>query len=832
MKKYFLLVIALCLPIAYAAAQDSYGSSYNQVLKLIDAMDETNGPLADANWPDAWKNDGTPVVPVVNATFEATDYNGYRVVAEFGFIGIYKSEIFKGIWGGASGNYNYVGAGSIDWTDKGWVQKPDVPIILEPTLSGATVKDQQRDDLTFLKTLNLSGNDFNSIQIAGHDRMKALETIDLSDDLNGLDLFEISGCPNLKTLNVSATSVSVANNGLLFSTINGFNVTATSYTYAPQGTVNLTFPVNAVDLSAEDAIGTTFSNWSVAPVSSNGGVFVFADAQIGQTITVALNNALYPALTDLSLSITLADGDYHITTPAELDDVRNHLAGTFTLDADIDLTDYIAENYPTEGWLPIGNGTAKFTGVFNGNGHVISGLWIDRPNTAFVGLFGATGDYRYLNGTDALGATPANSGLTKGATVKDLGIVAGTISGDYNVGALAGAMGNSIVSGIYVSATVVGKNESGHGYNIGGLAGSFWGNKAQTVLQDCYTTGSVSGFREVGGVLGSTFQNDATIKINRIYSTCDVSLLKGYFQSAVGGIIGKYQSPDGLVKINSSFAMNDTIIGEQATGSGRTGRFIGGFADGGNPKLFADNIYGLKTTQIRLYNYTGSDYSNTWHEIDPDGVINADDATADDRKARHKHGINKTAQQLIDQSTYAIEKTDCNWDFDETWTMSNDYYPLPILKKLPASAQPATYPAHLKFEVTVTATAGENGSISTHTDVKAGDDVTVEVTPNANYLVDEFTVNGVDKRSELADNKYTIACIKEDYTVHVTFVFDQKTGILAPQTIANNLPVATRYYTMQGVAIAHPLETGLYIARQQYPSGKEIITKVFIHKEK
>lgn len=797
MKKFTLLIIAVCLHIGYVAAQGPYGSSYNQVLKMIGAMDETNGPISHEDWH--WDNAGVPYVPVVDATFELDDFNGYRIIAESDFIGIYKSAAFNGIWGGASGDYTYVGVERIDWTDNGWEQKPASPIVLEPTLTGSVVKDQQRDDLTFLKTLNLAGNDFNSIQIIGHERMTSLETVDLSNDANGLDLFEISGCPNLKTLNVSATDVSVADNGLLFSTLNGFNVTTTnSYTYAPQGTVKLSFPVNNVDLSTEHAIGTTFSNWSTQPLSEANGIFSFSNALVGQVVTVNLNNSSFPALTNLVVEITLTGGEYEIATPAQLDAVRNDLGGKYTLIDNIDLTDYIAANYPAEGWLPIGDATTPFTGTFDGNGHVISGLTINRPNATFVGLFGQVGFCRYLTDSDNLGATPTNPSTEAskaGATIKDLAIVGATISGGINVGGLAGALGNSVITGIYVDATITAKNESGSGYNVGGIAGSFWGKISGTLLQDCYTTGKVYGRRSVGGVLGSTFQNDATIYINRIYSTADVRLLNGYYKSAVAGVIGQYSpATTGLVKINSSFAINDTIIGEQMKGDGRTGRFIGGYADSSqSPVNYSDSIYGLKTTKVRLYNHDG-DYQSKWYEIDPNDTINVVNTYPASRLARQKHGINKTAKQLIEQSTYAMgsAKAECNWDFSETWTMGNDCYPLPVLKKIKADKQPTEYPEHLKFDVTINTSAGANGSISTHTGVKSGEPLTITVTPDANYQVDAFTVNGENKKSELAGTNYTITCVKGDYDIEVTFttatgIKNAATGIAIYPTVTNDV---------------------------------------------
>ena len=44
------------------------------------------------------------------------------------------------------------------------------------------------------------------------------------------------------------------------------------------------------------------------------------------------------------------------------------------------------------GWVPIGTGSAPFLGFYNGQGHTIDNLFINRLSQQYVGLFGFTGD--------------------------------------------------------------------------------------------------------------------------------------------------------------------------------------------------------------------------------------------------------------------------------------------------------------------------------------------------------------------------------------------------------------------------------------------------------
>jgi len=69
------------------------------------------------------------------------------------------------------------------------------------------------------------------------------------------------------------------------------------------------------------------------------------------------------------------------------------------------------------GFSPIGNGSNKFTGSYDGDGHTISNLYIDRPSTNYIGLFG----YIY-----------------SGAKIQNLGMVDVDVTGGNYVGGLVG----------------------------------------------------------------------------------------------------------------------------------------------------------------------------------------------------------------------------------------------------------------------------------------------------------------------------------------------------------------------------------------------------------
>lgn len=160
-----------------------------------------------------------------------------------------------------------------------------------------------------------------------------------------------------------------------------------------------------------------------------------------------------------------------------------------------------------EGWLPIGSIGSYFYGYYNGNGHTIDSIFINRPFRNHQGLFGVGSgviDSIGLTHTDITGHS-AVGGLC-GYLEKSIencystGEVHGTGS---DVGGLVGAGGgyNFEIDNCYSRATVTGGN------SVGGLIGSIYGSihwSDSSLVDNCYSTGIVSGNGKVGGLVGTS----------------------------------------------------------------------------------------------------------------------------------------------------------------------------------------------------------------------------------------------------------------------------------------------------------------------------------------
>ena len=122
---------------------------------------------------------------------------------------------------------------------------------------------------------------------------------------------------------------------------------------------------------------------------------------------------------------------YNENQLAQLGNFLNQEGVYFRLQKDLDLTDWISENNPGQGWMPIGVSTSPFKGIFDGNNHKISGIFINRPSTDYVGFFG------YIDA----------------ATIKNLTIEYSSIKGKEKVGGLAGYAGGCTITGNKVIVT-------------------------------------------------------------------------------------------------------------------------------------------------------------------------------------------------------------------------------------------------------------------------------------------------------------------------------------------------------------------------------------------
>jgi len=208
-----------------------------------------------------------------------------------------------------------------------------------------------------------------------------------------------------------------------------------------------------------------------------------------------------------------------------------NLSGNFVLGGNINATPTVTWNsdaQPTPtyaGFTPIGSGSTPnscfcFSGIFDGLGHTITNLIINRPSTDGVGLFGFSG-----------------------GGISNVGIVGGSVTGQNYVGGLLGI-------GPAITNSYATDNVKGGGTGVGGLVGITGGT-----ITNSYATGSVIGRSEVGGLVGGTGDG----AITHSYAMGNVS-----GQDLVGGLTGENAG-----EITTSYATGGV------TGTGFVGGLVG-----------------------------------------------------------------------------------------------------------------------------------------------------------------------------------------------------------------------------------------------------------------
>jgi len=304
---------------------------------------------------------------------------------------------------------------------------------------------------------------------------------------------------------------------------------------AGNGDININ---DAVNWSANTLTLTAARDINVRAVASatgsaglvmNTGTANGADAAVaGGLVKMALGAGGFTGRVDMATGTSLQiNGENYVivnslgaeadtAVAGTLQGVRSGSSTAYALGSDIDAS-------ATNGW-DAGKGFTPlpFSGRFNGLGHSIGNLTVNRPSADQQGLFGALGT---------------------GARVGNVGLAGGAFTGRNRVGALVGGSffaTGAIVYNSYATATVNGSKD------VGGLVG----NSGNFTIQDSYATGAVTGNATANGNLGGLVGNSDGGRISNSYATGNISSPStGNF----GGLAG--------------FVSNTTISGSYATGA-------------------------------------------------------------------------------------------------------------------------------------------------------------------------------------------------------------------------------------------------------------------------
>ncbi len=367
-----------------------------------------------------------------------------------------------------------------------------------------------------------------------------------------------------------------------------------------------------------------------------------------KNILLLLSMILFAAATAYSGTYSGGDGTsgdpYQIATTADIIELSNTSAdwsayfiqtADIAFNADETQVDWDGDGSPdgsgTSGFSPIGNSSTNFTGSYNGQNHTIENLYINRPTSAYVGLFG------YIDGTiiENLGATNVN------------------ITGQSKVGGLVGRSFNSQITGCYTTGVVNSENDD---WNTGGLVG--W-NTNSSSISECYSTCNVYGDENTGGLVG---ENKESSTISSSYSTGNIeSSTSNSDWGGAGGFAGGNAESGTIINCYSS----GSVTRKSSSSSVNFGSFLG------INKANVENSYSIGNV-FQSDGETSLGTDNGFVGTDNSGSYTAN--FFDSEASNQSTATGATAKSTSEMKTLSTF-TDAGWDFvGETANGTDDYW--------------------------------------------------------------------------------------------------------------------------------------------------------------
>ena len=350
---------------------------------------------------------------------------------------------------------------------------------------------------------------------------------------------------------------------------------------------------------------------------------------------------------------------YIISTPGDLDQVREDGSAHYALGNDIDMSQFFGYFKPI----------AEFTGTIDGRGYSINNLKINSGESMYAALI----EYMYGNTSAISDITFNNPVIEASSSCFDAGVVVGMLTegkidsvyvydakiiGDTDFMGEAGGIAGSAM--VYATIKACAVNDITidvpSGYNIGGIVGT---TRTATTLSACAATGTIIGGKAIGGIVGAA-GNDVNVlnchadmdiegnyEIGGIAGTADRGLISNCYSEGslkatssdfsgycnVGGIVGylssEWNAANTDVVIGNCVAAIDAIELPEGASTQTVDRIVGRtiadeyYYDGEEPRTEKglSNNYAVSTLTIAGATVSGTDAtSTTGADVTADGL--------------------------------------------------------------------------------------------------------------------------------------------------------------------------------------------------------------------
>ena len=298
-----------------------------------------------------------------------------------------------------------------------------------------------------------------------------------------------------------------------------------------------------------------------------------------------------------SATATVVDGYMWVEDVNQLQAIYTNLEGNYALRNSIDATSTEQNDFTS-----IGSVNDAFKGKFDGIDYNIFGLTIKNGGKN-TGLFG----------------------YTNNATISNVTLVGGSITGSNNVGAIVGNANNTTLTNVVNSAAVSGDS------NVGGIVGS----ANNSAIKDAINTGVINGLGDnVGGLIGN-LQDSKFVEATDDTEEVEKGLIGNSYN--LGDVSGNGYNVGGLVgSASSSTIGNPSVVNGKpvenvetvynrmdVTGAYNVGGIVGNME--GTTVQNAENsgnVTATRYTTETYYYHAGQKNNNTINAIVKNETVN------------------------------------------------------------------------------------------------------------------------------------------------------------------------------------------------------------------
>jgi hypothetical protein len=373
---------------------------------------------------------------------------------------------------------------------------------------------------------------------------------------------------------------------------------------------------------------------------------------------------------------------------------------TYRLTADINCGG--VENFPPIRWVE-----QDFSGIFDGQGHVISNITTTGNDDYGVALFSYSDGAIFRNVTLSDGSiTVTNDGGNCGALLGDgeqteivnVSVRNYDISCNYSAGGLVGSIDSDYGDTVTLdNLSVVGGTVTGI-ENVGGLIGDVDVDDATALsIEQSYTSTDVSGEFSSGGIIGDAYVEndngdgdpDAVLRLHNVYSQSSVNS-----QYDAGGIVGYAEMYTDGYEVVAKIEMENVYSSGDIMALSEAGGLIGDVYELGDEGDQVEIINSFVTSALstedptETYAVIGDDlFLDGSGSLTLEGVYFDQTATGQSQAIFEDNYAGSFAINTDGSEADYFIGNDENppldqWDFDVIWEVKSEDYP--ILRAIPA----------------------------------------------------------------------------------------------------------------------------------------------------